>query len=51
LENLEEKFDALMSKLDKMDGAWNFAKMLGSIAIGVAVMGSAVASIVKWWFK
>lgn len=44
---LEEKVDRISSIMEQAMGAWFFIKLMGSIAIGLAVLWSGV----KDWFK
>jgi tetrahydromethanopterin S-methyltransferase subunit G len=44
---LENKVDVIFNKLDQATGAWTFIKIMGSIALGLAVMYNALASYFK----
>ena len=44
---VENKVDAIYSKLDQISGAWAFVKILSSVVAGLVV----TCSIIYGWFK
>lgn len=47
LNALEEKVDAIYSKLDQAAGAWTFVKIISSVILGFVVLYNGMHS----WFK
>lgn len=44
---LEHKMNILMQKMEQATGAWTFIKILGSLALGIAVIWNSIASYLK----
>ena len=44
MEAMEKKMDSISQKMEQATGAWLFIKIIGSIAIGMAVIWNAAAN-------
>ena len=47
IDELEAKMDRIVLKLEQANGAWLFVKILGSVALGGAVLWNAIKDLLR----